>query len=382
MKRKIPLWLALLLVILVGAAAGATGAILGFRDGAGEGLVEGERRAKVAAAREPPIVTVDRNVSADAILTPEVRATVGEMTDADVAPLVRILNRAPSSCYRLASRGVSLASSLVAAKSSSGYCETAISQVRLGLLAWRTFKDEQEAIAVLKLERRRPVNTAGKDKRGTANAPVTIVEWADYQCPYCVRTHGLMNKLIERDDVNFVFKHLPLSFHAAARPAAYALEAAARQGKRWEMHDELFELGKRIGDGIDKKAPLPASGPVPFEAQAQTLGLDLKQFRTDVRDPAIKKIVDDDIAEAKAMGVSSTPTFFVNDRRVVEGRSLKSFNRLIERAKAESVDGLFSWGMDDVPGPKKIPTEDEARAAAQKLAPAPTPTAPKSAGAK
>ncbi len=191
-----------------------------------------------------------------------------------------------------------------------------------------------------------------------------------------------MNKLIERDDVNFVFKHLPLSFHAAARPAAYALEAAARQGKRWEMHDELCELGKRIGDGIDTKAPLPASGPVPFEAQAQTLGLDLKQFRTDVRDPAIKKIVDDDIAEAKAMGVSSTPTFFVNDRRVVEGRSLKSFNRLIERAKAESVDGLFSWGMDDVPGPKKIPTEDEARAAAQKLAPAPTPTAPKSAGAK
>ncbi len=375
MKRKIPVWIALLLVVLVGAAAGAMGAVLGYRDGVGEGLAEGERRANVKAARQPPVVTFDRKVSADAIFTPERMKEfpanlVAALEDADTkAAVTRILNRAPSSCYRLAVKGISLASSLVADPQSPNFCATALPQVYLAWAAYNTFADEQEAIAVLKIERRRKINLEGRDRLGPPDAPVTLIEFADYQCPYCVRAKPLIEKMLERGDVNFVFKHLPLGFHHAALPAAYAVEAAAKQGKRWEMHAALFALGKSITEGIDRKQPLPESGPVPFEAQAKELGLDVEQFRKDVRDPAVQKTVKDDMAEAKRLNVSSTPSFFINQRRVVEGRSPKMLNKLIDRAKKEAVEGKFSWGLDEVPGPKKIPSEDAPGEEAAKDAP-------------
>lgn len=354
-----------MLVVLVGAAAGSLGAVLGFRDGATKGLTEGERRASVKAARQPPMVTFDRRVPAEKIFTPErvkeLPANLVAALDntATKAAVTRILNRAPSSCYRLAVKGVSLASSLVADPKSKNYCGTALPQVYLAWAAYNAFDDEQEAIAVLKVERRRKINLEGRAVLGPKDAPVTLIEFADYQCPYCVRAKPLIKKLLERGDVNFAFKHLPLAFHHAAVPAAYAVEAAAKQGKRWEMHAALFDLGKSITEGIDKKQPLPESGPVPFEAQAKALGLDVDQFRKDVRDPAVQKVVKDDMQEAKRLNVTSTPSFFINQRRVVESRSLSALNKLIDLAKKEAVEGKFSWGLDDIPGPKKILSEEE-----------------------
>ena len=147
MNRKISLWVALLLSVVVGAAAATAGAVLGFRDGALEGLVEGERRAAVKAARQPQVVTFNRRVPATAIFSAETKAKlpsslVAAMSDDDVAAVTRILNRAPSSCYRLAVKGVSLASSLVAPTSEKNYCATALPQVALAYAAWNTFHDE------------------------------------------------------------------------------------------------------------------------------------------------------------------------------------------------------------------------------------------------
>ena len=311
------------------------------------------------AARQPQVVTFNRRVPATAIFSAETKAKlpsslVAAMSDDDVAAVTRILNRAPSSCYRLAVKGVSLASSLVAPTSEKNYCATALPQVALAYAAWNTFHDEEEAIAVLKVERRRVVNLEGRDVRGPKDAPVTLIEFADYQCPFCVKAKPLIEEMLKRGDVNFAFKHLPLSFHAAALPASLAVEAAAKQGKRWEMHDALFAMGKAITDGIDKGAPLPTDGPVHFEAQAKALGLDVEQFRRDVRGAEVRKIVDEDMREAELLNIKSTPTFFINNRRVIETRSVGIFNQLVDMAKAESVEFKFSWGLDDVPGPKKL----------------------------
>jgi Na+/H+ antiporter NhaA len=141
--------------------------------------------------------------------------------------------------------------------------------------------------------------------RGPIDAPVTLVEYGDYECPYCAHAAPTINKLLERlpDELRYVWRHLPLTdVHPDAQNAAEAAEAVAAQGRFWEMHDLL----------LDEQAELQ---PGDLYRYADALGLDLDEFGEDLGKRRFAQRVAEDVASADASGVSGTPTFFINGRR-------------------------------------------------------------------
>jgi protein-disulfide isomerase len=149
------------------------------------------------------------------------------------------------------------------------------------------------------------VDTTGAPFVGPANAPVEIVVFSDFECPYCGQVGPLLDQVLERNakNVKVVFKHFPLAFHKSARPAAIAAMAAQKQGKFWEMHDRLFQHQKNLT-------------PEKFRALAQELKLNLAQFDKDQAGPEAAQRLDKDINDGRRAGVRGTPTLFINGRRV------------------------------------------------------------------
>jgi protein-disulfide isomerase len=164
------------------------------------------------------------------------------------------------------------------------------------------------------------VPTEQAPSRGPARASITIVEFADYQCPFCVRAETTIHAIEQahRNDVRVVFKNLPLPFHDLARPMAKAAVAADAQGHFWDMHDRLFAL-----TGTADRAAL--------DGMARSLGLDVARFDRDLDDPSLDARIDADAADAKALGVTGTPTFFVNGRRIVGAQPSAVFEKAIAR---------------------------------------------------
>jgi len=146
-----------------------------------------------------------------------------------------------------------------------------------------------------------------KNSQGDPNAPVKIVEFADLQCPACRTAEPIVKSMLEKhkDQVYFVWRYYPLSTHKNARPAARAAEAAAVQGKFWEMTDILFTKQPEWSDKSDTKDL--------FAGYAQELGLDVEKFKTDL--DASYDIIDRDFADGNKVGVTSTPTFFINGEK-------------------------------------------------------------------
>jgi protein-disulfide isomerase len=140
--------------------------------------------------------------------------------------------------------------------------------------------------------------------RGPIDAPVTLVEYGDFECPYCGRAEPIVRELL-RDfgDVSYIWRHLPLSdVHPRAQLAAEAAEAAAEQGAFWEMHDVLLEHQDRLG-------------PSDLAQYAEQLGLDVERFTADLQGHTGAARIADDVDSADLSGVSGTPTFFLNGRR-------------------------------------------------------------------
>jgi protein-disulfide isomerase len=140
--------------------------------------------------------------------------------------------------------------------------------------------------------------------RGPLDAPVTVVEYGDFECPYCGQAEPVVRELLrEFGDVRYVWRHLPLNdVHLHAQLAAEAAEAAANQGAFWEMHDLLLSHQ----DALD---------PDDLVGYAQQVGLDVERFAADVDRHAGAVRVAEDVDSADLSGVSGTPTFFVNGRR-------------------------------------------------------------------
>jgi protein-disulfide isomerase len=140
--------------------------------------------------------------------------------------------------------------------------------------------------------------------RGDRKAPVTVIEFSDFQCPFCARALPSVKELESNRSVRVVWKHLPLSMHPNAMPAALAAEAAREQGKFWEMHDRLFASQASLDEAT-------------FLRLARELGLDVKRFERDMRSERLRVRVQEDQAAAAAAGVNGTPTFVVNGEVVV-----------------------------------------------------------------
>ena len=149
-----------------------------------------------------------------------------------------------------------------------------------------------------------PVEPERDHVRGPEDAPVTVVEYGDFECPYCGRAEPVIRELLaEHGDVRYVWRHLPLSdVHPRAQLAAEGAEAAADQGAFWRMHDKLFEHQDALR-------------PVDLVTYAREVGLDVERFRDDLRRHAWTSRVAEDVDSADLSGVSGTPTFFINERR-------------------------------------------------------------------
>lgn len=136
---------------------------------------------------------------------------------------------------------------------------------------------------------------------GNPDAPVTIVEFSDFECPYCANFNQTMGKVIKEypNDIRWVYKHFPLSFHKEARPAAEASECAAEQGEFWGFHDGLFENRERLGESL-------------YTELAIELNLDSGQFEKCVSSRKYKDKVEEDYQEGVKAGVKGTPGNFIN----------------------------------------------------------------------
>lgn len=151
----------------------------------------------------------------------------------------------------------------------------------------------------------RPVDPAVDHVLGSVDAPLMLVEYGDFECPFCAQTTGVTQELRQRygDELCYVFRHLPLpDVHPRAELAARAALAADRQGCFWPMHDVLF----RHQDALAEED---------LVGYAQDLGLDVDLFMRDLDDPEVDARVRDDVASAEASGARGTPTFFVGERR-------------------------------------------------------------------
>jgi protein-disulfide isomerase len=146
----------------------------------------------------------------------------------------------------------------------------------------------------------------GRDHiQGPANAPVTLTEYGDYQCPYCGEAYSIVKQLQQKfgNNLRFVFRNFPLAqIHAHAEVAAEAAEAAGAQNKFWEMHDYLYEHQDKLA------APQ-------LIAAAKPLGLDVERFTDDLNQHAYAERVREDFLSGVRAGVNGTPTFFINGVR-------------------------------------------------------------------
>jgi protein-disulfide isomerase len=155
--------------------------------------------------------------------------------------------------------------------------------------------------------------------KGPKSAPVTIVIFSDFQCPFCSRVEPTLAQL-EKDyagKLRFVWKNQPLPFHDKAKPAAEAAMAAGAQGKFWEMHDKLFANQQ----SLDRAT---------FEKHAQELGLNMEKFKSDLDTHKFEEQIKKDSEEGTKVGANGTPTFFINGYQLVGAQPVDAFKKLID----------------------------------------------------
>ncbi len=154
---------------------------------------------------------------------------------------------------------------------------------------------------------------------------VTIVEFLDFECEGCRAAYPFVEQLRETyaGRVTFVLRYFPLAGHHNSRPAAHAVEAAARQGKLEQMYQRMFDTQEQWGERQDSQAPV-------FRTFAQELGLDLAQYDADVASDEVAARVQADFDDGMALGVTGTPSFFLNGERVV----VESTDEFIEQIDA------------------------------------------------
>src|SRR5918996_823668 len=172
------------------------------------------------------------------------------------------------------------------------------------------------------------VPVEGAPVLGKADALVTLVEFSDYQCPFCSRANGTVNELKRTygDKLRVAMKQNPLSFHPNARPAALAALAAGEQGKYWEMHEKLFANATQLD------APS-------LERYAKEIRVDLAKWKKEMENPRLADVIAKDQALAGQLGATGTPAFFINGRKISGAQPIDNFKRVIdeELGKAEQL---------------------------------------------
>jgi protein-disulfide isomerase len=171
-----------------------------------------------------------------------------------------------------------------------------------------------------------PVDAERDHIRGPVDAPVTVLEYGDFECPYCGQAEPVVRELLrEHGDVAYVWRNLPLNdVHHNAQRAAEAAEAAAEQGAFWEMHDLLLERQDALEDRD-------------LIGYARELGLDAERFEEDLRTRAGAARIAEDVDSADLSGVSGTPTFFINGLRHYGAYDIATLSAAVKAARAREL---------------------------------------------
>ena len=211
------------------------------------------------------------------------------------------------------------------------------------------------------------ISLDGSPQKGAASAPVTLVEWADFECPFCAKTAPVLDKLVSRysTQVRLVFKNYPLGIHKYAEKAARAGAAANRQGKFWAMHHALFER-------TDKKVKLEQSV---LEEVAKEIGLDLKKFKEELASEPVADLVGKDRKQADALGIEGTPLLYINGRHF----DLDHFDIGEDLEPWVKLEIELKTGKPPVVAPKKAPPAASSAAPKGSAPPGALPPAPKKA---
>jgi protein-disulfide isomerase len=170
---------------------------------------------------------------------------------------------------------------------------------------------------------RQVVAEAGRPARGPSNAPIEMIEFSDFQCPYCVRAYPTLMQVLNTygDRIRLVYRHYPLPNHPNARPAAEAAQCVNEQGKFWQYHDKLFTSNGRLSEDDLKRS-------------AAEVGVDAAKFAACVESRKFKDDVNADIVAGDQAGVSGTPAFFINGRVLTGAQPFEAFKRIIDEELA------------------------------------------------
>ncbi|MBK9307264.1 MAG: thioredoxin domain-containing protein [Nitrospira sp.] len=174
------------------------------------------------------------------------------------------------------------------------------------------------------------VATVAEDRpiRGARNAPITVVEYSDFECPYCRAVSPTLQEVLVayEDKVRLVYKHNPLSFHATAEPAARYFEAIALQNEdeAWRFHDLVFQQQRNLSRGVEAVQEIAA-----------TLNIDHAQLERDLQSDAVTQRITADRAEAERFGFDGTPAFVINGVSLVGNHPKRDFDRIIRKMLPE-----------------------------------------------
>jgi protein-disulfide isomerase len=172
------------------------------------------------------------------------------------------------------------------------------------------------------------VEAGDSQSKGPKNAPITMVIFSDFQCPFCKRVEPTLTQ-IEKEyggKVRQVWKNYPLPFHNNAEPAAEAAMAAAAQGKFWEMHDKLFANNT----ALDRPS---------LEKYAQDMGLNMAKFKADLDGSKYKSVIESETKEGQAVGVNGTPAVFINGRKISGAYPFDMFKKITDEELAKKGHG-------------------------------------------
>jgi protein-disulfide isomerase len=271
------------------------------------------RRIAIEELIEDALLTQDakaRKLEPANVIEQEITAKVAEPTDAEVA-LWFEQNQARLQGATLDQAGQAIKSYLVQQRT---------------LAARQRYMDGLRAKMATRImldPPRQVIAKADRPTKGPEKAPIEMIEFSDFQCPYCETAFPTVNQVLTTygDRIHFTYRHYPLAIHPRARPAAEASQCAAEQGKFWPFHDKLFGDQSRLSDED-------------FKRDAAQLGMDTAQFNACVDSRKYKAEIDADIRAGDEAGVSGTPAFYINGRMLSGAQPFEAFKSLIDEELA------------------------------------------------
>ncbi len=263
---------------------------------AGEKLIDMEAKARGTTTAE--------------VIDKEITSKIQTVTDADV---VAWYNANPSRVQGASIEQVKapIRNLLTQQRSAIAY-ESFVEQLKL-----------KTPVRVLLEPPRQKIATADSPSQGPANAPIELVEFSDFQCPFCYRAHPTVTEVLKTygSKVRFVYRNYPLPNHPNARPAAEAAQCANEQGQFWAYHDRLFADQSKLGNDD-------------LKATAASLGMDAAKFNACFDSHKYKARVDADLQAGNDAGVNGTPAFFINGRLLSGAQPFDEFKKVIDEELA------------------------------------------------